>query len=63
METEHRLNGSLRYDLYPLYYGQINIETYGLFFYNETESGFLLTLNRFLFVAGLIFTLWAFLSQ
>ncbi|MDR3167077.1 MAG: HAMP domain-containing protein [Treponema sp.] len=62
METEHRLNGSLRYDLYPLYYGQIpigqiSIETYGPFFYNEAESGFLLTLNRFLFVAGLIFTL------
>lgn len=62
METEHRLKGALQSDLYPLYdgaalIGRITIETYGPFFYSEAESVFLRTLNRFLFIAGVIFTL------
>jgi signal transduction histidine kinase len=59
---EYRLDGGFQNDRYPLYagdrpVGQISIETYGPFFYSEAESGFLQTLNRFLFTAGVVFTL------
>jgi signal transduction histidine kinase len=34
--------------------GTVSIETYGPIFYSETESAFLTSLNRFLFMAGLV---------
>ncbi|GHV62592.1 sensor histidine kinase [Spirochaetia bacterium] len=37
--------------------GQISIDTYGPFFYNEGESQFLTTLNQFLIAAGILFTI------
>jgi signal transduction histidine kinase len=62
MENEYRVKGSLASRVYPLSYGgegigRISIETYGPFFYNEAESGFLNTFNRFMFIAGITFTL------
>jgi signal transduction histidine kinase len=62
MENEYRVKGSVGSQAYPLFYGgdgigRINIETYGPFFYNEAESGFLNSFNRFMLIAGLAFTL------
>ncbi|GHU77908.1 sensor histidine kinase [Spirochaetia bacterium] len=61
MERSHRLSGGIQNQRYPLTYdgtpvGQISIDTYGPFFYNESESRFLTTLNRFLVAAGILFT-------
>ncbi|MDR3342046.1 MAG: HAMP domain-containing protein [Treponema sp.] len=58
----HQLNGAFENSRYTLTYGgsniaQLNIETYGPFFYSESESAFLTALNRFLFAAGMIVTL------
>jgi signal transduction histidine kinase len=62
MEGSHRLSGGIQTQRYPLTHGgtpvgQISIETYGPFFYNEGESQFLTTLNRFLVAAGITFTI------
>jgi signal transduction histidine kinase len=62
MEKEVRLDGAFQNQSYPLVYrnrtvGSISIETYGPFFYNETEFGFLASINRLLFAAGLVFML------
>jgi signal transduction histidine kinase len=59
MENEIRLAGAFQHQNYPLVYrgeavGSISIETYGPFFYNETEFGFLASINRLLFIAGLV---------
>jgi signal transduction histidine kinase len=60
MEREYQISGAFEINRQPLVYrgdaiGQINIETYGPFFYSENESGFLNTLNRSLFVTGVVF--------
>jgi hypothetical protein len=60
MEQEIRLDGAFQNQSYPLVYrneavGSISIETYGPFFYNETEFGFLASINRLLFFSGLAF--------
>jgi signal transduction histidine kinase len=60
MEKEIRLDGAFQNQSYPLSYrnetvGSISIETYGPFFYNETEFGFLASINRLLLFAGLVF--------
>jgi signal transduction histidine kinase len=60
MKNEIRLDGAFQNQNYPLVYrdeavGSVSIETYGPFFYNETEYGFLASINRLLFIAGLVF--------
>ncbi|MDR1238964.1 MAG: two-component sensor histidine kinase [Treponema sp.] len=60
MEKEIRLDGAFQNQRYPLAYrnetvGSVSIETYGPFFYNETEFAFLASINRLLFFAGLVF--------
>ncbi|MDR2049378.1 MAG: HAMP domain-containing histidine kinase [Treponema sp.] len=59
MERDFRLNGGIQKQRYPILYngrtaGSVSIETYGPFFYSETETRFLRSVNRLLFVAGLI---------
>ncbi|MDR2808513.1 MAG: two-component sensor histidine kinase [Spirochaetaceae bacterium] len=62
MEGQFRLKGELQKQVYPVYYdgksiGAVTIETYGPFFYSETETRFLRSINRLLLVAGLILAL------
>ncbi|MDR1108013.1 MAG: HAMP domain-containing histidine kinase [Spirochaetaceae bacterium] len=62
MEDNFRLNGGIQKQRYPVYYngaavGTVNIETYGPFFYSETESRFLASINRLLLCAGIILAL------
>ena len=54
--------GALRREQYPIPYsggtvGTVIIETYGPFFYSETESAFLISINRLLVMATIILTL------
>ncbi|MDR0878374.1 MAG: HAMP domain-containing protein, partial [Treponema sp.] len=60
MERDHRLNGGIQNSRYPLNYrgeviGELSVDTYGPFFYSESESSFLAGVNRFLLAAGIIF--------
>jgi signal transduction histidine kinase len=62
MEQQFRLNGGIQEQRYPVHYnggivGMVSIETYGPFFYSETETRFLSSINRLLLVAGLILAL------
>jgi signal transduction histidine kinase len=62
MEDRFRLKGGFRKERYPLRYsdrtvGTLSIETYGPYFYSETETKFLGSVNRLLFAAGLVLTL------
>jgi signal transduction histidine kinase len=62
MEGRFGLNGSLRKEQYPVNYsgrniGTVTVETYGPFFYSETETKFLASVNRLLFMAGIILIL------
>jgi signal transduction histidine kinase len=62
MEQNFRLNGGMRKQRYPVHYqnravGAVSIETYGPFFYSETETRFLTTINRLLLIAGFILAL------
>jgi signal transduction histidine kinase len=62
MEGRFRLNGALRKDQYPVIYagrtvGTVSIETWGPFFYSETETKFLTFINRLLLVGGITLTL------
>ncbi|MDR1389947.1 MAG: HAMP domain-containing protein [Treponema sp.] len=62
MENQYRLDGKLQSRLYPVNFlgktvGNVTIETYGPFFYSETELQFLSGLNRLLLGAGIFFTL------
>ncbi|MDR2631467.1 MAG: HAMP domain-containing histidine kinase [Spirochaetaceae bacterium] len=62
MEQNFRLNGGIQQQQYPVHYaeriiGTVRIETYGPFFYSETETQFLASTNRLLFFAGLILAL------
>jgi signal transduction histidine kinase len=57
-----RLRGGMEKQRYPVYrdggtVGIVNIETYGPFFYSETETRFLGSVNRLLLAAGLILAL------
>jgi signal transduction histidine kinase len=59
MERDFRLNGGIQKQRYPVLYngrtaGSVSIETYGPFFYSETETRFVRSVNGLLFVAGLI---------
>jgi hypothetical protein len=56
MEGHFGMAGDLRREQYPLQFagkttGTVIIETYGPFFYSETESGFLRSINRVLIAA------------
>jgi signal transduction histidine kinase len=62
MERNFRLNGGMRKQWYPVQYnggvvGAVSIETYGPFFYSETETRFLTSINRLLLFAGIILAL------
>ncbi|MDR3170194.1 MAG: HAMP domain-containing histidine kinase [Treponema sp.] len=62
MESIFSLNGALQNQSYPLTYnsqtiGTVTIETYGPFFYSETETQFLASINRLLLVASAVFIL------
>ncbi|MFP3089706.1 ATP-binding protein [Treponema sp. TIM-1] len=62
MEQNFRLNGGMQKQRYPVYYnnrviGAVSIETYGPFFYSETETRFLSSINRLLLFAGAILAL------
>jgi len=61
MGKNYNLNGSLIKEVYPLKYrnlsiGSVTIETYGPFFYSESEMEFLTSVNRLLLVTGIVFT-------
>ena len=60
MKNEFGVGGALQTNRFPLSYrgkpvGQLSIDTFGPFFYNESESAFLAGLNRFFLVSGGIF--------
>jgi signal transduction histidine kinase len=62
MEKQFRVNGGMQRQEYPVsYYGQrvgtVIIESYGPYFYSETETRFLSSVNRLLLTAGLIISL------
>jgi signal transduction histidine kinase len=62
MEGEFRVSGSFQCQQYPIWYaeqlvGNVSIETYGPFFYSETETLFLSSVNRIFLIAGLAFVL------
>jgi signal transduction histidine kinase len=66
MESKFRLIGSLRKQQYPVQFsgrtvGNITIETYGPFFYSETETEFLSSINRLLVMAGIVFIILSIL--
>jgi signal transduction histidine kinase len=61
MESLFNLSGALQKERYPVVIGNHNIgtvtvETYGPFFYSETETQFLSSINRLLLIAGIILT-------
>jgi signal transduction histidine kinase len=62
MEGEYRLGGAFRREWFPVLYngrnvGTVTIESYGPFFYSETEASFLASVNRLLTMAAVCFTL------
>jgi signal transduction histidine kinase len=62
MESRYGLNGTVQNQSYTLSYGTapigaVEIETYGPFFYTETEIDFLASINRVLLRAGIAFIL------
>jgi signal transduction histidine kinase len=59
MEGRFSTPVSMRLDTYPIIFGNRNagtviIETYGPYFYSETEEKFLSTINRLLFIAVVV---------
>ena len=62
MERQFRVSGGMRRQGYPVrYYGQlvgtVIIESYGPYFYSETETKFLSSVNRLLLTAGVVLCL------
>ncbi|MDR1256505.1 MAG: HAMP domain-containing histidine kinase [Spirochaetaceae bacterium] len=62
METRFRVNGGMRSLRYEIRYndrtaGAVIIDSYGPFFYSETETKFLVSVNRILLLAGAALTL------
>jgi signal transduction histidine kinase len=60
MENNFNLKGALIKEVYPLRYrnlpiGSVTIETYGPFFYSESEIEFLTSINRLLFITSIVF--------
>jgi signal transduction histidine kinase len=57
MERQFRVNGGMQKQRYPIRYkgmkaGSVVIESYGPYFYSETETKFLSSVNRLLVIAG-----------
>ncbi|MDR3161573.1 MAG: HAMP domain-containing protein [Spirochaetaceae bacterium] len=64
MEANFRVNGGIQKQRYPVYSGSgtvgtIIIETYGPFFYSETETRFVTSINRLLLMATAVLTLFS----
>ncbi|MDR0730763.1 MAG: two-component sensor histidine kinase, partial [Treponema sp.] len=62
MERDFGLNGAVQQQRYPIRsnggtVGTVSVETYGPFFYSETETQFLVSMNRLLLIAGLVLAL------
>jgi signal transduction histidine kinase len=62
MKGNFGVDGRMQNHRYPVTYsgrtiGNVNIETYGPFFYNEAETQFLSAINRLLIAAGIVITL------
>ncbi|MDR2314654.1 MAG: two-component sensor histidine kinase [Spirochaetaceae bacterium] len=62
MEQDFRLRGGIEKQRRPVLYnnrtvGTVVIETYGPFFYSETETRFLQSLHRLLLIAGVVLAL------
>ena len=62
MEERFRVNGSMQTQEFPLTYagraiGNVTIETYGPFFFSETETRFLTSINRILLTAAAVLIL------
>ncbi|MDR2052116.1 MAG: HAMP domain-containing histidine kinase [Treponema sp.] len=62
MEEQFGVNGALQKERYPVRHsgrtvGTVTVETYGPFFYSETETRFLTSINRLLLAAGIVLTL------
>jgi len=60
MENNFNLKGSLIKEVYSMQYrnlliGSITIETYGPYFYSESEMEFLTSINRLLFIISVVF--------
>jgi signal transduction histidine kinase len=61
MEGRFNRPGALQMDKYPVVFGNrsigtVIVETYGPYFYSETEARFLSTINLLLLVAGIVLT-------
>jgi signal transduction histidine kinase len=64
MEGRFRLNGRMQKEQFPVGYlgrtiGAVSIETYGPYFYSETETRFLTSINRVLLIATIVLTLFS----
>jgi signal transduction histidine kinase len=62
MKNLFNMDGALERQRYPVLYngrtvGNVNIESYGPFFYSETETIFITSINRLLIAAVILFTL------
>ncbi|MDR1575822.1 MAG: HAMP domain-containing protein [Treponema sp.] len=59
MEGQFGMSGEMRQDRYPVRYagrtvGTVTVETYGPYFYSETEGVFLASVNRLLGIAAIV---------
>jgi signal transduction histidine kinase len=66
MEGHFGVDGAMRRDRYPVLYagrtvGTVTVETYGPYFYSETEGVFLASVNRLLTIAAVVLTVISFL--
>jgi signal transduction histidine kinase len=62
MEGRHKIKGSVQNIKHPVQYGintvaLISIETYAPFFYNDNEDSFIVSLNKLLLFASIVFVL------
>jgi len=60
MESQFNLLGAMQTELYPVNYGYrrvgtVSVETYSPYFYSESETQFLASVNRLLLITGLVF--------
>jgi signal transduction histidine kinase len=65
MKEQFGLSGEMRQDRYPVSYagrtvGAVTVETYGPYFYSETEGRFLASVNRLLIITALVLTAASF---
>jgi signal transduction histidine kinase len=66
MKKEFKTTGDFQTHIYPVQYknadiGAVDIENYGLVFYNENETRFIKTLNRIFAISGAVFALLSIL--